>query len=467
MRLLRRSAAWAGGFAAGLIVLVALLLWTPPGHRAIEWIVWKATDGEVQIAGLGGALPGRLHAHQIALRDAGGVWLRVTDAELAWSPFAALNNHYLIHRLTAARVALLRRPLPSKTSSGATPRIDVENLSLPRIDIAPALIGHSATLAGQGSLHFNSIHAMEADLAITRPGSADHYTIKGMVQDGVVKGTASIAEAREGLLGKIVGLPGLGPVALSAQASGDRAANVVAFHLTAGRLTAAGKGTISLAGDRADIDFSASSPAMQLNDQIGWARLATEGHVHGTFDAPLIDADFHLAQLNAAGFAIAAVDAHAQGRSGIVDLTAKASGLRLPGRLAGLFAMAPVEATVHANLNDAVQPVHFAIRHPLVNLEGRNRAHGRSAKRGPDLVGAVAGALCRRRGRGCEWQRRAESHGDSEGKSSHPGPDRRHPCRRQIDRGAHAGPQRGAVVQCRYCGQRPTQFASCLWRGGF
>ncbi len=368
-RLLRRLAVWAGGIAAGLALLVALLLWTPPGHRAIEWIVWKATGGEVKLAGLEGALPGSLRAHQIELRDAGGVWLRVTDAQLAWSPFPALNNHYVIRRVAAAKVEWLRRPPPA-SSGGATPRIDVESLSLPQIDIAPALIGHPATLAAQGSLHFVSIHAMQADLTVTRPGSSDHYAVEGAVADGVIKGTASIAEDREGLLGKIVGLPGLGPVALSAQASGDRAANHVAFHLTAGPLTAGGQGTISLANDRADIDFSAASPAMQLNDQIGWSRFAAEGHLHGAFDAPQIDADFHLAQLQAAGSVIAAVDTHAQGRSGIVDLTAKASGLRLPGSLAGLFAAAPVEATVHANLKDVVQPVQFAIRHKLVNLEG-------------------------------------------------------------------------------------------------
>jgi translocation and assembly module TamB len=370
LRLLSRIAVWAGGFAAGLTLMLALLLWTPPGHRAIEWIVWKATDGEVKITELGGALPGSLHAHQIELHDAGGIWLRVTDVELAWSPFPALNNHYVIHRVAAAKVELLRRPLPSETSSGATLRIDVESLSLPRIDIAPALIGHAASLAAQGSLHFVSLRAWAADLAISRPGSSDHYTLNGAVMDGVVKGTAAIAEAREGLLGKIVGLPGLGPVALSARASGDRAANAVAFRLTAGRLSAGGQGTISLAKDRADIDFSASSPSMQLNDQIGWARLAAEGHLHGVFDAPQIDADFHLAQLRAAGSVIAAVDARAQGRSGIVDLTIKASGLSLPGNLAGLFAGAPVEAAIQANLKDAVQPVHFAIRHKLANLEG-------------------------------------------------------------------------------------------------
>ena len=396
-RLLQRIAVWAGGIAAGLALLIALLLWTPPGHRAIAWMVEKATGGEVVVEGLSGALPASLKARTVELRDTRGVWLRVTDANLVWSPFAALNNHYVIRRAAAAKVVVLRRPLPSKTSSGTAPRIDVDSLSFPQIDIAPALIGYPAKLAAQGSLHFTSIHAMQADLIITRPGSRDHYTVKGAVQNDVITGTASIAESPDGLLGRIVGFPGLGPIALSARASGDRAANDVAFNLTAGRLSAKGQGRLSLARDRADIDFTAASPVMQLNDETGWASLTAEGHVHGAFAAPVVAAEFHLARLHVSGLAIDAVDAHAEGRSGTVDLTATANGLRLPGSLSGLFAAAPVQVAAHADLNDAARPVRFTIRHPLMTLDGTARTAS-GAKCSPDHIRTVAGAFCRRDG---------------------------------------------------------------------
>lgn len=372
-RLLRRVAGWVGGFLAGLALLIALLLWTPPGHRAIAWIVGKATGGTVVVEDLGGALPGSLSAGTVELRDSAGVWLRVTNAHLVWSPFAALNNHFVIHWLTATKVELLRRPLPSNSSSSTTPRIDVDSLSLPEIDIASALIGYRARLAAQGSLHFTSIHVMRADLAITRPGSSDHYTVNGAVQKDVINGTASIAESPDGLFGRIIGFPGLGPVALSARASGDRAANHVAFSLTAGRLSAKGQGQLSLARDRADIDFTASSPAMQLNAGTGWASLAAQGHVHGGFAAPVVNAALHLANLRAGGLAVTMVDAHAEGRSGNIDLSAKADGVRLPGSLSGLFAAAPVELTAHADLNNAAHPVRFTLRHPLVTVEGTAR----------------------------------------------------------------------------------------------
>jgi len=363
-------ALWGGGIVAGLAFLLALLLWTPPGHRLIEWIAFKVTNGEVRVEGLAGTLPGHATARNVELRDASGTWLRVTDAEIRWSPLTALGNHYEIARLAAAKVEFLRRPLPSKPSEGPSPRIDVYDLSLPHIDIAPSLLGHPAMLAAQGSLNFTTIHEFGVDLAITRPGGTDRYVAKGHVTADVINGEATIAESPDGLFGKIVGLPGLGALALSAEASGDRNANDVSFTLKAGPLTASGKGTLSLAAGRADLDFSAASPAMQLNADTGWATFAANGHLHGALGAPQIAATVRLTQMRAAGFTIDNAAAEARSQSKAADVTANLTGLHLPGRYSGLFAAAPVEAVLHADLAQATRPVRFTIRHPLLTLEG-------------------------------------------------------------------------------------------------
>ena len=374
--LLSCLARWFGGLFAGLLLLLALLLWTPPGHRLIEWIAFKATDGELRVEGLAGALPGHAMARSIELCDAGGAWLRVTDAELSWSPLAALSNHYEITHVAAAKVEFLRRPLPSKPSSGASPRIDVYALSLPHIDIAPSLLGHPAMLAAEGSLNFTSIHEFGVDLAVARPGGTDRYIAKGHVSTDVINGRATITESPDGLFGKLMGLPGLGALQLSAEASGDRNANDVSFALKAGPLTASGKGTLSLASGRADIDFSAASPAMQLNADTSWTALAADGHFHGALTAPQIAATLRLTQVRVAGFTIDAVAANARGQAGAADATAQLTGLHLPGSYSGLFAATPVEAVVHADLTQAVRPVRFAIRHPLLTLVGTAQTAG-------------------------------------------------------------------------------------------
>lgn len=357
--------------------MLALILWTPPGHRLIEWITDKATGGEVIVEGLDGGLPANATARKIELRDAGGTWLRITDAEIEWSPLTILSNHYEVMRAQAAKVEFLRRPLPSKPSEGASPRIDVYALSLPHIDIAPSLLGHPAMLAVKGSLNYTTIHEFGVDVAITRPGGNDHYILKGYVAADVINGHAAIAESADGLLGTVAGLPGLGPVTLSADASGNRAANNVAFVLTAGALAANGKGTIALAAGRTDLDFSATSPAMQLDASTGWASLAAEGHVHGAFSAPQVDAKLRLVQLRAAGFAIDDADAEVRGQGGKFDLTATANGTRLPdSKYAGVFAAQPFVVTAHADLNDAARPVTFRLRHPLMTLDGAAKTAG-------------------------------------------------------------------------------------------
>jgi translocation and assembly module TamB len=376
-KLLLRIARWTGGIVAGLAALLALVLWTPPGHRLIEWVVDMATDGQVIVEGLDGALPGSARADRIELRDAGGTWLSITDAQIEWSPLSALGNHYEVLRVAAAKVEFLRRPLPSKPSEGASPRIDVYALSLPHIDIAPSLLGHPAMLAAQGSLNFTTIHEFGVDLSITRPGGNDHYAIKGHVTADVINGSAAISESPDGLLGTVAGLPGLGAITLSAQASGDRAANNVSFSLKAGMLSANGSGTLSLATGRTDLDFSAASAAMQLDATTGWAGLSAEGHVHGAFAAPQVDAHLRLAQLRAAGFTVEAVEADARGQQGGVDVTAKVSGTRLPqSAYANVFAAQPFEAVAHADLNDPTRPVAFQLRHPLLTLNGTAKTAG-------------------------------------------------------------------------------------------
>lgn len=374
---LLRIARWGGGIAGGVLLLLALMLWTAPGHRLIEWIVAKASGREVIVEGLDGGLPTSARARKVELRDANGAWLRLTDVEVEWSPLAALGNHYEVLRAAAAKLEFLRRPLPSEASEGPSPRIDVYALSLPHIDIAPALLGHPAMLAARGSLNFTSIHEFGVDVAITRPGAGDRYILKGYVAADVINGHATITESPDGLFGKVVGLPGLGAVALSAEASGNRAANDVAFDLTSGPLAARGRGTISLAASRADIDFTANSAAMQLDAATGWDKLAAEGHVHGPFDAPRIDARLQLSRLKAAGFAIETVEADVRGTDGAADLTAKASDTRLPeSAYAGVFAATPFDLTAHADLRDPARPVTFRLRHRLLELDGMARTKG-------------------------------------------------------------------------------------------
>jgi len=361
---------------AAIALLVIGLLRTPPGHATLAFLVEELTGGQVSVQGLSGDLPDDLHADVVEIRDAKGVWLRAQNVSLDWSAAPAADNHILIHRVTAAKVAMLRMPVPKEASEGTTPKIDVEALSVPRIEIAQAVMGHAALLRADGSLHYESVHQARADLVVARLDDADRYIVKGGIANDVANGTVSIAEGANGILATLIGLPGLKPIALEARAQGDSAANDIAFQLAAGALRASGQGTLSLANRAADVSFSASAPAMQPNADIAWASLAMQGHIQGGFDAPRISAKLQAAGVKVSGTDLGQVDADVNGSNGSVTLAGTASGVRITGDHPDLFARAPVFVTAQADLTAPSRPVRFSLSHPLASIKGSADTRG-------------------------------------------------------------------------------------------
>lgn len=376
---LRKIAPWLAGALCLLALLLLGLMRTVPGHRAVEWLVATTTGGEVIIAGLGGPLPNRLHAARIDLRDEEGVWLRVENVALDWSALAAFFGHVAVRQVSADRIAILRYPRSDESASGKTPRIDIDAMSLPQIALGSPLVGHAAQLSARGSLHYASRHDLGADIIVIRPGSSDRYVARGRIARDVANGEVSVSEGATGLLGALIGLPGLRPVNLRAYASGDRAANALTVTLSAGALRASGKGLLALADRRADITIAVNAPAMQLRPALGWQALSAQARFSGGFDAPDIQADFRLADFKADGLAMTDVTVDAQGHGGQLDMTARIAGLRIPGRDPGLFAGAPATAKLSADLAAESRPVQFSVSHPVLVLRGRATTRGKLA----------------------------------------------------------------------------------------
>jgi len=368
-----RWSLWAGG---ALIMALLLLLYTPPGLRLAGRLVGPLSGGQVHVEGLGGFFPGRLHADKIAVADKEGVWLRIDGAAIRWSALSLLANHIAVQDVSAARVTVLRRPLPATSQGGETPRIDIAHLSVPIIALGSGVTGRAVTLSASGSLHYESIHQMQADLLVARLDNGDRYRIAGGIAADVAQGQARIAEGNDGILGRLLGLPGLGPINLTAQASGDAGANNVAFQMSAGALRAQGRGMIALASRRTDIDADLSAPAMSPSADLGWQALRGEAHVHGTFAAPQIRAHLALDNGHANGLAAQTLTLDVQGNDGRLALNGVAERLTAPGDYGGLLAQAPVHIQMQAALNDPTRPVKFAIAHPLVQLEGTARTKG-------------------------------------------------------------------------------------------
>ena len=358
----------AGGLGA-LVLLVALLLYTPPGLTLVGRMVSPLSGGVVRVEGLGGIFPNRLHAARLTIADSGGVWLQIEQPSLRWSALSFVSNHIAVREISAARITVLRRPI-SSGATGQTPRLDIEKLSFPRIVLAAPVIGHAVSLSASGALHYTSIHQLEANLLIARAGNGDSYRISGSIVSDVAHGAVTIREGDDGILGKLAGLPGLGPVNLTALADGDANANRLLLTLSAGALHSEGRGTVQLAAQRADIDLILAAPAMRLARDIAWKSLSGELHFHGRFDAPALRAHLLLTEGAFDGLAAKQVSLDATGDTGRVALTGSADGLRLPGDYPGLFAGSPVRFQAQADLKAAGRPVTFAVQHPLANLRG-------------------------------------------------------------------------------------------------
>ncbi len=367
---------WCLG-AIGLALLALLaLLYTPPGLRLAGRLAGPLSGGQVRVEGLGGFFPNHLHAARLEVADSDGVWLRIEQASLSWSALALLGNHVSVGDIAAARVTVLRRPIPSGASSGTTPRIDIGHLSLPRLDLAAPVIGRAVTLTAAGSLHYVSRHQVEADLLVTRLGSSDRYRVAGGIAADIAHGSVGISEGADGILGKLINLPGLGPVNLSARASGDAAANQLAFQLSAGPLRADGHGVIALASRHADLDITLNAPAMTPRPGMAWQAVSGEAHVHGGFDAPLVDAHLVLTNGTVQGVTAKSLTLDVTGSLGRVQLKGVAEGVALPGMPPGLFAKAPLLLSADADLRDRVRPVRFSLHHPLARLDGLVETQG-------------------------------------------------------------------------------------------
>jgi translocation and assembly module TamB len=367
---------WIGGVAGGSVLLLALLLYTPPGLALVARLVSPLSGGTVRVQGLGGLFPNRLHVARLEIADDGGVWLTIDNASLRWSALAMLADHVSVENISAARITVLRQPIPSGKTGGAAPRLDIEKLSFPRIELAAPVIGHAITLAASGALHYTSLHQLEADLLVARADNADRYRIAGSIAADIAHGSATIREGADGILGKLAGLPGLGPVNLTAQADGDANANRLLLTLSAGALQAKGQGIIQLATQRADLDVTLAAPAMTPSRDIAWKALSGEAHFHGRFDAPALQANLRVAEGAFFGLTTKQLALNVAGDMGAARLDGSADGVRLPGDHPDLFAAAPVRFQAQADLKAAARPVVFTIAHPLAKLTGTAQTNG-------------------------------------------------------------------------------------------
>lgn len=411
MRRALRMLGWVGLALVGLpllaVVGVIAALNTDPGRALAERLAAQATGGQVALSGLAGRFPDRLRVGRVTVSDARGVWLTLEDTALDWSPARLLRREASVSLLSVARVAVARLPesgaSSAQSSSSGGPvrlpvRVDVARLRVQRIELAPAVAGVPAALAAEGSAQLAALDDGQADLTLRRLDGAGSYHAAGRVSPADLSATLSADEPPQGLASALAGVPALGALALRADIAGPWQGAATHLALSAGplRLTAAGR--VDLDGRAADLDLTATAPAMAPRPDVAWQSVDIAAQVHGPFARPTLAGHVDIAGLRAAGAGVARLAARVDGDRGRLALDATATGVTLPGPQPALLQADPLALSATVQLDAPDRPVAFQLSHKLLALRGNATTGGDIAAKArldlPDLApfAALGGA---------------------------------------------------------------------------
>jgi len=387
---LRNIVLWVAGILVLLpVCLVALILIvanTGPGRSLIQSQVKSLTGGMVVLNGLSGRFPDALRLSHAEINDAKGPWLTLDGVTLIWSPTALLGGVASIDLLTADHIAIPRLAAPSPPAPPAKPspgggfslpvRVDLGALHVAKLDIGAPVAGAAASVRIDGGGSFQSLDAARAKLAIQRLDGQGSYQLDGIVSAATISAKLHLAEPQGGLVSGLANLPALGALNVTAAINGPRSAEQTQLAVSAGALKATGQGLLDLVGQSVNLDVDANAPAMTPRPDISWSAIALQAHIHGPFKTPDVSAHAVLENLKGGGASIAIFTADATGNRGTVDLHTTLAGLIIPSAKPDIFAKAPLDLTVHADLDKPGIPLRFALKHPLVTADGTAQAGG-------------------------------------------------------------------------------------------
>ena len=347
-----------------------------PGRLLVENLAARFTGGQVRLTGLHGRFPDALRLDHLEVWDAAGPWLNGDDIAFDWSPTALLRKHVVAQRLSAARLQVPRLPEASPNPAHSSQPftlplpIQIDIISLPRLELGAPVAGAAAILAVTGGGRLTSLDDGSLTLGIHRQDQPGDYQFSATLDPARVTATVDLAEPAGGLIAQRATLPDLGPLHLVGAIDGPRQALATHATLTAGPLKAAAHGTIDADHRSLTLDTTADAPAMTPRPDLHWDGAALRAHVSGPFTAPDVKAILNITALQAAGAALAALDAKIEGDTGQLNVHALAHHLTLPAPASTLLEQAPLVIDGTVRLDDPAHPARFSLTHPLLTLTG-------------------------------------------------------------------------------------------------
>jgi translocation and assembly module TamB len=391
MRRALKILAWVVGIviAIPVVAVIGLLALANMrfGQDLITSQVGKLTGGMVEADGLSGRFPDRLRIRHVAVRDKDGAWVVVENLALDWSPLALVSKVARIETLTAEGVHVFRLPesepaantKPAQNDNGSfnlPVRIVLDHLHVNRLEVDAPVATTEAAVSVDGSASLPTLQQGSINLALQRVDGEGRYTVAGSFDPTHIKADLDAEEPAGGLVAGLAKLPALGALSIKASIDGPRNAEATTLAVSAGPLRANATGKVDLVDQAADLDLTASAPAMSPRPDASWQSVAIDAHVHGPFTRPDASAHVVIQGLKAAGAAIDNLTAEAAGNQGHVNLKASVAGLVIPGPKPDLLQSAPLVLTADAKLDDPDRPIAFTLAHPLIAANGTAHTGG-------------------------------------------------------------------------------------------
>lgn len=222
--------------AAFLLLLsagVAALLYTEPGRAALADYLASALskpgEAEIAIDHLHGSLPTGIRIDRVAVSDSDGKWLEIRDLALDWSPMQLIHGRLQVDTARAGEVTVLRRPVSSATGArssggqGMPPIPTVLNsLAIDVLKLEKPVLGEAARLSvsGSASLLKTRVTAhLKADRVDGRRGHAS-LALDWDAPTGSLNIDAGLSEPSDGLVARLLDLPGKPPLDFSVAGDG-------------------------------------------------------------------------------------------------------------------------------------------------------------------------------------------------------------------------------------------------------
>jgi translocation and assembly module TamB len=219
---------------------------------------------DVTITGFKGALSSQATLDEMAIADADGVWLRLSDVTLDWTRSALLRGRVEVDRLAAREIVLLRPPLPAPGLSPGMAQaqpftlpelpvsVRVDALEAETIVLGAPVLGEEVRMTLSGALSLGGGTASARITAKRLDGGRGAFVLDaGFDNESRVLGLdLSLDEGPGGIAASLLGLPGDPALALSVKGKAPLDAYAADIRLAtdgADRLT----GRVTLAGDEA------------------------------------------------------------------------------------------------------------------------------------------------------------------------------------------------------------------------